>query len=66
MISGTASFGLFKALCGSAYIVFYGLAVVGIPVLLLASGLAKGLERCLAIVKARSAAGGDQRDRSQC
>jgi hypothetical protein len=66
LISATASFGLFQALCGSAYILFYGLAVVGIPVLLLASGLAKGLERCLAIVKARSAAGEDQRDRSQC
>ena len=46
LISGTASFGLFQALCGSAYIVFYGLAVVGVPVFLLAAVLARGVLIC--------------------
>ena len=46
LISGTASFGLFQGLCGSAYLVFYGLAVVGIPVLLLAAVLARGVLIC--------------------
>ena len=66
LISGTASFGLFQALCGAAYIVLYGLAVVGVPVLLVASGLAKVIEWSVATVKGRSSAGGAQRDRSPC
>ena len=44
LISGTASFGYLRGLCGAAYIVFYGLSIVGVPVFLLASGLAKGIE----------------------
>jgi hypothetical protein len=66
LISGTASFGYFQGVCGAAYIVFYGLAVVGIPVLLLASGLAKVIEWSVATVKGRSSDGGAQRDRSPC
>jgi hypothetical protein len=47
VISGTASFGIFRTLCGVTYIVFYGLAIACAPVLLLASGLAKGVDLIL-------------------
>lgn len=44
VLSGTAAFGVLQQLGGFVYIVFYGLFVVGVPVLLIAAALAKGLD----------------------
>jgi len=44
VLSGTSPFGAVKSLFGVVYIVFSGLAVVGVPVLLLATVLARVVE----------------------
>lgn len=52
VLSGTSPYGTIRSLCGVVYIMFYGLAVTCVPILLLATALAKAAEQ-IASVRAR-------------
>jgi len=49
VLSGTSPFGTIRSLCGIVYIMFYGLAIVCVPVFLLAAVLARAAELVVSI-----------------